>query len=190
MSVNSDILQGLLTIAKMANGASMAAFSAEVTHVDVKTRSCTVTSISNEVETEYTNVWLMPEIADGLLYVPKKGSTVIAENNANLQPYISMWSELDQVLYVVANTAFSMTDGLTKFNEGTNDGLVNVKPLVQKINALENLVNTLLNAVTAFVPAGSLADAAGLQAAILIGLGSGINPITQQADIEDTKVTH
>lgn len=190
MSVNSDIYEGLMTIAKRAQGGSAGAFSAEVLSVDLPTRSCAVLSISGKEQVEYPNVWLMPEVADGILYVPKVGSTVIVENNKDLQPYVAMWSELDQILYVVANTVFSMTDGLTKFNKGELGGLVNVEPLVSKINALENLVNALLNTVTAFTPAGTLADAAGLKAAILAGLGTGIPNITVRMDIEDTAVAH
>ena len=189
MSVNSEIRDGLIAIWKQAH-VDTSAFSAEVTAVDIPNRSCTVMSISDTTETEYPNVWLMPEVNDGILYVPTIGSTVIVENNKNLQPYIVMWSQIDQVLYVVNQTTFSVTDGLTQFNKGENDGLVNIKPLVQKINALENLLNDLITKYNSHTHILTLTSGTGTAAPTVTLEGGTISPITEQSDIEDTAVKH
>jgi hypothetical protein len=189
MKANARIRNALYGLFK-SFGFSKDAFSAEVLSVDVDTRTCSVLSISSETETQYDSVWLMPEVQDGMLYLPKVGSTVIVDNNANLEPYVVMYSAIDEILYIVNSTTFKMTSGLTQFNKGLNAGLVNVKPLVAKINALENVINSLKTAVTAVVIAGSTADGGAVKAGILAGLGSGITPTTVQADLEDTAVTH
>lgn len=194
--IKNDIRDGLIAIIKGAHlggtggGNTADVFSAEVTAVDIATRSCSVTSISSEVEMDYETVWLMAQVADGVLYVPKIGSTVIVGNNSSLQPFVMAWTELDQIMYVVGESTYKMTDGLIQFNDGDNDGLVNVKPLVDKLNAIENLINNLKTAVTAVVIAGTVADGGAVKAGILAGLGAGITPITKKADLEDTKVTH
>lgn len=196
MSAKSRIREGLMSLFKQANP-SMSAFSAEVLSVDIANRTCSVRGISDETGTEYPNVWLMPEVADGLLYVPKVGSTVIVENNASLQPYVVMWSELDKVLYIVNNTTFSITDGLTQFNKGENDGLVNVKPLTDKINNLEKLLNDLINKYNAHTHIGSYpvaggggGTAGGTSNPTLSTESGTISPLTTQGDIEDKDVTH
>ena len=191
MSVNSDIRDGIRAICKGLTG-NDSAFSAEVLTVDMASRTCSVLSYSDEVETEFTNVWLMPEIADGVLYKPTIGSTVIVQNNSNLQPYIVMWSAIDGVYYVVNNTTFSMTDGHTKFNAGSNGGLINVAPLVSKINALENLINDLITKYNTHThPFVWVSPGATSTISATTSLETGnIAPVTARADIEDTAVTH
>ena len=82
----------------------------------------------------------------------------------------------------------AMNATLFQFNGGGNSGLVNIVPLVQKINAIENLLNE-------FIGKYNLHKHAGVQT----GTGvSGLNDSTesttltptQKSDIEDTKVTH
>jgi len=194
MSINSDIRDGIIQIVKSAHLGSTndanACFTAEVLDVDIKARTCSVMGISSQVQMEYTGVWLMPQIDDGILYVPTVGSTVIVGNNENLQPYILMFSQLDQILYVVNATTFSMTDGLTKFNKGDNDGLVNIKPLVTKINNLEKLVNDLTNKYNAHTHILTLTSGSGTAAITTSQETGSISPLTAQSDLEDTTVTH
>jgi hypothetical protein len=189
MNAQSRIRNALYSLFKTF-GLSSEAFSAEVLSVEVNTRSCTVRSISSETEVEYANVWLMPEQSDGILQIPAVGSTVIIQNNKNLQPYVVMWSTISELLYVVNQTVFTMTDGLTKFNEGSNDGLVNIKPLVTKINAVENLLNDLITQFNAHTHVTSCPAGGGSAAATLTPETGTIAPITAQADLEDTKVVH
>lgn len=117
MSDLSIIRDGIIRIARQGQ-VDKDAFSAEVLSVDVAARTCKVRGISDEVGVEYDNVCLMPEVDDGILYVPKVGSTVIVQNNANLQPYVSMWSELEQSLTVVGDTTFTLENGTAKLTQG------------------------------------------------------------------------
>lgn len=188
MSINSRIRNALVALVQQVGGGSNV-FSAEVTAVDVDTRSCTVTSISDEVETEYTNVWLMPEIADGILYVPKVGSTVIIGNNADLQPYVLMWSELEKILWVADGTPIQMDkDGVKLFGDNY-DGLVKVADLTTKLNNLENLVNDLITKYNMHTHILTLTVGTGTAAPTTTTETDTLTPTTQ-SEIENTKVKH
>lgn len=74
-------------------------------------------------------------------------------------------------------------------NGGTNHGLVNIEPLVTKINTLETQLTALIGAFKNHkhggVQAGGSITAATTQTA-----PAGIETNTVRADIEDTKITH
>jgi hypothetical protein len=199
MSVISDIGRDLHALVRIWSADGMQAFSAEVLSVDVATRSCSVRSISSETEMEYPEVWLMPEKVDGILYVPKVGSTVIVENNANLQPYIGMWSKIDQILYVVGGSTIKMLPSGIELDGDSFGGLLKVTPSVQAWNDLQTDINNLkvifaalaAAAPTTFTTAPGLQDAfaAAFAAAIASYSAAPLTPTTA-AMVENTKVQH
>ena len=183
------IREGLTALFKQINGNNNA-FSAEVTAVDVNTRSCTCIGISDQVGVTYNDVWLMPEICDGILYVPTVGSTVIIENNANLQPYIVMWSEIDKILWVGGGSAIQIDSNGIKLNGDAFDGLVKVAKLTEKLNDIENLLNDLITKYNAHThPYVNVAAPATTSPTTSLETGT-IAPITSQSDIENAKVKH
>lgn len=183
------IREGLTALFKQINGNNNA-FSAEVTAVDVNTRSCTCIGISDQVGVTYNDVWLMPEICDGILYVPTVGSTVIIENNANLQPYIVMWSEIDKILWVGGGSAIQIDSDGIKLNGDAFDGLVKVAKLTEKLNDIENLLNDLITKYNSHTHILTLTMGTGTAATTLAQETGTIAPITSQSDIENTKVKH
>lgn len=124
--------------------------------------------------------------------VPAEGSYVLAGiiENETTEAVVLRCSEVQKVICKIGDLTFVFDKDTIKYNDGNNDGLVNIKPLVNKLNAIENIINNLLNLVTAAAMAGTLSDAATLKAAIIAGLGQGIQPITMQSDLEDKKVLH
>ena len=223
MSVNSEIRDGLIAIFKSAH-VDTSAFSGRVVSVDIPTRSCVVESISGQESVEYPNVWLMACQDDGILYIPKVGSVVIVENNANLQPYIVMWSAIESISYVidkvsykmsdaaillaVKDTTLSMTNGLTKFNDGSNAGMVKVIELTTELNKIQTdlaLLKTALAAMlvgvtttktsvigapTAPVIGSVLSPMTAAMVAAIPPYLADVVPLTLQSLIEDKKVTH
>ena len=191
MSVNSDIRDGLLALFDNFN-TSVDGFSAEVLAVDLSTRSCSVRSISSSAQVDYNGVRLMPQDCDGILYVPKEGSVVIVENAKNMQPYVVMWSELDEILYVVGGTTLRLTPAGLALDGDSFGGLIKVEPLVAKLNALEKEINALKAKFAAWSPVGGDGGAA------LKTILSATPPIwttppmatTTREDIENTKVKH
>lgn len=183
------IREGLTALFKQINGNNNA-FSAEVLTVDANKRTCTVRGISDQVGVDYSDVWLMPEINDGILYLPAVGSTVIIENNANLQPYVVMWSEIDKILWVGGGNAIQIDKDGIKLDGDSFDGLVKVKELTDKLTALEGKVNDLVLAMQTTIiplaPSGTYPLTTNPNVASL----SNIAPLTTQTDLENPKVKH
>jgi hypothetical protein len=74
------------------------------------------------------------------------------------------------------------------YNGGKNAGLVKVKELTAKINALEKDLNSLKQIISMWVPVPR-DGGASLKAAITQWCGQRITE-TKQAEIEDAKITH
>ena len=79
-------------------------------------------------------------------------------------------------------------DGLIQFNDGSYGGLVQVINLVQKLNNLENLVNDLVAKFNMHVHPGVQSGAGSTGPTVSLETGT-LTP-TEQADIENTEVTH
>ncbi|HXU27950.1 MAG TPA: hypothetical protein VN698_12035 [Bacteroidia bacterium] len=108
----------------------------------------------------------------GFVLAPKKNSVVEISFNADSDAFVSMVSEVDFIY----------------LNGNDYGGLVQVQPLVDKLNNLENLVNDLKDKYNSHTHSG-------------VTVGSGITgPIdmpeptnltnTQKADLENTTVLH
>lgn len=96
---------------------------AQVNAADPGNRLCNVTTITG---TRITfDAKLQAEIADGLLVVPKKGSTVIILKSKKILPFVVFYSDVES--YSLNGDEFG--------------GLVKVQELTQKLNALEQKFN-------------------------------------------------
>ena len=109
----------------------------------------------------------------GFILAPTINSIVKVAFTDDQQAFVSMVSEVDFIY----------------LNGNDYGGLVQVQPLVDKINALENNLNAVLAAlkgITVTIPSGGGAVAfAPFFSAI-----SSITPTTQKADLENTTVLH
>ncbi len=147
-------------------------FNAEVVSVDAET--CTV----KRNGLEHTDVRLAA-VVDGntknLLVSPKVGSMVlIADLSEGLMRDLAVigWSEVETVV----------------FNGGENEGLVKVKELTQKINTLENALNSLKSVFSAWVPVPSDGGAV-LKTAVTTWASTQLS-VTNKADIQNDKIKH
>ena len=144
-------------------------FDAEI--VSTNGRIATVQKVGGE-SSSTIEVRLMASVDDGCLITPTIGSTVIVVGSSNVQPYIAQYSEIDSIEWL----------------GGENDGVPLVKPLLDKINKLENDINTLKNIFTSWVTVPNDGGAA-LKALTGTWAGQSITP-TQQNEIEHTKIKH
>ena len=196
MSVNGRIRNAIVELAKLAVLDKPNVIMATVDSVDVATRTCTCTTISNNTELQLLGVRLMAEVNDGMLIVPSKDSTVIIENTKDY-PLIIMYSAIDKVFSVAGGSTFQIDKDGIKLDGDNFNGLVKVKELTDKINAVEKLLNDLINKYNSHTHAGSYpvaggggGTAAGTSAVTLAVESQTISPITKQSDIENTKVKH
>jgi len=103
---------------------------------------------------------------------------------------------VDSVLKILVNcssikietNSFIINSESTIFNEGLNGGLAKVAELTQKLNNLEDDVNNLKDVFTGWTPVPSDGGAA-LKTAAATWAGDKLTK-TEQAEIEDTTITH
>jgi hypothetical protein len=129
-------------------------------------RTCIVQNGVNEIV-----VRLMSVVDDGILIMPKIGSIVSVLQSDKYDPIIVQFSEVDKIILM----------------GGDNKGLVKVIELKNKLNAVENQLNNILNVLKStsipLAPSGTYPFAP---------LYTSINTLTptQQADIENPLITH
>lgn len=111
----------------------------------------------------------------GILVTPTVGSFVMITDLSNGDKRdwaVVMYSQIDKI----------------EINSGKNGGLINIKDLITQLNTIQDDINNLKNAITAWTPAPQDGGAA-LKTATSQWAAQQINK-TKQADIEDTKITH
>lgn len=169
MSMAREITEAIQRIAGTYMKDAVSLFAATVSSVSESDRTCDVTPITDDADTDYPQVQLMAESSDGVLMLPKVGSTVLVAVNKRGVAYVAMFSELDKVV---------ITSPLTQFNDGSYGGMVIIDQLVNKINRLETAFNTHTH--------GGVSTGGGTTAVP----SSTISPITLKSDLENTLVTH
>ena len=114
--------------------------------------------------------------AAGILKVPKIGAQALAVKIEDGDGFMLLdCAEYDKII----------------FNGGTNGGLINIQSLVNKINAIENDLNSLKTVFkTTWIPPTLSPDSgAALKAAAATWAGQTISK-TQPKDLEDKTITH
>lgn len=151
---------------------------AQVISSNVDACTCTVEMVTGKTTARRETVALMADVSDGLLLIPANGSTVIVAWSERNNPYVAMFSDLQDV-YLDATGKITM-------NQGTDGGLVKVRDLVTKLNALENKVNAIISSYNAHVHPDPVSGSTGTPTVPITGT---LTP-TQVVDIENPNVTH
>jgi hypothetical protein len=111
--------------------------------------------------------------------LPKDSFVLVSRISKSDDLFISMMSEIESI-------ELDVDDDIV-INGGKNDGLVKVKELTDKINGIEDQINSLLSTLqgvsVALAPSGTFAFAP---------IFSSISPLikTQQTEIENDKIKH
>jgi hypothetical protein len=191
MRVSSD--RAIRTAVEQMSGTfgkdSVSLLVCKVKSVDEDKSTCIVVTKSGKESVEIPNVSLQVGVCDGLQIIPKVDSDVLILRSTYQSPFVVNWSDVDKYYIQVGDSSFTIeNDGTMQLNDGAYDGLVKVKDLTDKINALENLVNNLLNTLkSTTIP---LAPSGTYPFAPLYAAFNPIQPITQQSDIENKNITH
>ena len=108
---------------------------------------------------------------NGFVITPKVGSYVMVTRFERFEAFISSFSDVDKIA----------------FNGGANDGLVLVNQLVNKLNALENKVNSIISTFNTHVHAGVTigSDSSAVTPTLVTGT---LTP-TVKSDIENANIT-
>lgn len=132
----------------------------------------------------------------GICLKPKAGSVVlITAVGEETEQVVLKYNEVEAVELKMPDIELTMENGKLKikaneveFNGGNNDGMVKVMELTQKLNVLEQDLNTLKDVFSGWT-AVSQDGGAALKTAAATWAGQSIQH-TKQTDIENTKITH
>lgn len=171
------------------------------------TIQCTVVSVDKDAATcivddnglEYENVRLtaVVDTIDAFSFIsPAIGSWVLISflNGSDTDAFVSSYSEIEEVL---VKAKIINLDGLEELNinstaitlnGGDNKGLAKVDGLKSRLNTIENSINSLKQAFTAWTPTAYDGGAA-LKAATASWAGVKLQQ-TALADIENDKIKH
>jgi hypothetical protein len=160
-----------------------------VNNVNEAARTCTCMPQGGNMQAQMSDVLLMASVDDGILYIPAVGSTVMVTLSKFNQPYISLFSSVDKILYIVGSSVITVIDGKIQFNDGSFGGLTKNEVLTQKLNNLENLLNDLISKYNTHTHVLALSTGTGTAAPTVTIEANTLTP-TQQSDLENTAVTH
>ena len=154
--------------------------NAIVEGVDIPTRSCSCTVIDGHTEYYLPTVKLMAVVDDGLFIEPAVGSTVKVIFSVKVEPFVCQYSEVENIT-IIAKTRITL-------NDGSFGGLVKINSLIDKINSLENDLNTLKLLIALWSPVPS-DGGASLKLATAKWSAQSITP-TILIDLENKNITH
>jgi hypothetical protein len=152
----------------------------EVTELNETERTVDVAPLNGDAEIFGVRLQSAISLNNGFVIFPKIGSVVIVTFLNKLTGYVSTFSEIDKIYIDSENEII--------FNDGSNDGIVKVSPLVNKLNTIENNINQLKSLFSAWVPVPS-DGGASLKTFVSAWFSAQISP-TQQTEIENDKIKH
>lgn len=172
---------------------------ATVTAIDLNSNTCTV--VTDENNKELTRVKLSTNIGAkfGIVLIPSIDSTVIVNFNSISDAYISQSSELSEAkiifddtenpatLISVKTAAITIDSDLVTFNQGSNNGLVKVQEMSDRLNELEALFTQLQTDFSSWVTVPQDGGAA-LKALLTAGFGTKVIPDSKIVDFENNKI--
>lgn len=124
-----------------------------------------------------------------LKVLPKEGSTalILYANGRIEKPIFIGFTEVDEINVSVGESTVKVTDGLIEFNGGENKGMVLVESITDRLNKIEDDINSLKTAMTSWTPVPQDGGAALKGATASWASQRLVN--TQVSDIENDKIT-
>jgi hypothetical protein len=149
-----------------------------VTGVDLSNMACSVELFGAKTLAIRNDVRIMAAVDDGFLPVPAIGSQVIVAWSTRNQPYVAMFSQLQDV--------YLSADNLVTLQGDDFGGLVKVGELVTRLNAIENLLNNFISLYNGHTHTDPASGSTGTPSAPEPNTAT----LTQVTDIENPKVVH
>ena len=179
MNENTKSISDILKEATKEKAAELYSVVGTVDRVDQAERSVVVTPIDGGAKIYGVRLNAVFGGDKGLAMIPAEGSFVVVTFLNPLTGFVSICSDLDRVEIDCEDVVF---------NKGTNEGLVIVGALVDKINQLEEKVNQLQSDYKTHVHTDPISGTTGK---LLVPFtGTPIAPTTTKQDIENTKIKH
>ena len=158
---------------------------ATVDEVDESARTCTCTPINDGAQLFNVTLQAARSASTGFVQIPAANSHVVVTFLSKYTAFVSLCVEVDKVLL--------NCDEIT-LNDGDNGGLIIIADLVNKINALEDAHNGLVQSFNLHTHNTTATISASAVVGVITPTTSQnsdiIAPTTTVQDIENTKITH
>lgn len=161
---------------------------ATVLSVNETERTCVVDPINDEAN--IFDVKILADPTTGWFMMPSVDSTVVVSMLDKDNAFVVLYSKIDKIIFAIENQTLQVDSTGFVFNGGNFNGLVKVAELVQKLNTIENDLNTLKQVFSTGWIVLPNDGGAALKLAAATWAGALITPITTQADLENTKIKH
>ena len=132
---------------------------------------------------------------NGKNYWTDNGAYMVPAGALGSAATVIQYSAIDSIYYVTGDTICKIYGSEIELNGVEYDGLVMIQPLIDKINTVEKLANSINdnwnNFATSYSPGSPTST--GLSAALNVfpyTTPEDINPLTKQSDLENTTVKH
>lgn len=159
---------------------------ATVKSVDEDNSVCEV-EMDGLIYTEVQLKSIMKSSSKGIKVLPAVDSIVIVTRiGASNELFVSMYSEIDKLIFEIDDMSLAMTKDGFVFNGGDNKGMVLMPAVVDRFNLLEKKINDLITVIGGWTPAlgdGGTALKAALGAWLSVPLVE-----TADSDIENTQI--
>lgn len=189
-------------IKKMSGEDTITLVKGTVTAVDKNTDTMSLSPIDGSADFMSVKLQAIDNTDQGrsdIVRYPTIGSFAIIGllNNDDADTFLIMATKYESLVMIVAQSVKITASGngnvtidATKItiNGGNNNGLVNIVPLVTKLNSLEKTVNDHLISYKTHVHTG-VTTGPGASGPTLSATPANIK-LTKKAELEDTKITH
>ena len=176
MSEKSDLRQAMQNFLRTETEKEVYSIKCVVADIDLTTNTCDCVPLLDKPD--ILGVHLMPKDEDGalkkgFLLIPKIGSVVYVTMLSDDEGFISSFSEVEEI----------------HLNGDSYEGLIKIADLVNKLNTLENKVNSIISTFNGHThPYVNVVTPAATSVTATLVVGT-LTP-TQQADIENPLVKH
>jgi hypothetical protein len=184
MTDNEKIIRGLKQLSEEPHSSFIATVSDNHPDDDF-------IDVEDLVGTAYNNVRKRATVdgGKGLIITPAANSFVLVSRiGGSDELYMAMVSIIETVKLSIDDITIAIDNSKVEFNGGRNGGMVISKNTADRLNKIEDDINTLKQDFTAWTPVPNDGGAA-LKAATASWSDQQLQD-TQASDLEDSKVTH
>lgn len=187
--MSSNLKEGISTLAGTYGKAAMQVMLCTVVSSDLSTRTCTVLPVTDNLS--QFEAQLQCDIADGILIEPLDGSTVRVMLSEICTPFVVQFSDIKSMYMVGGTGSVKIYDTAVELNGDTYGGVPKVENTADRINRLEQKMNSFIAAFNTHTHATAAAGPPSPPTIIPPATTpTNITPLTVRADLENIKVKH
>lgn len=183
---NNSIKDLLRTLGE--TGEEIYAVLVRVDTVDRQTGTCDCTPLDGDAE--IFDVRLQASAGDGVLVVPKEGTTAVVSFLSRTTAFLALASEVEEIRVKIGGISMVLSGQGAVFNGGELGGLVKIEALEKNLKSLKEYAEAINAALPgAFTAIGGGTAALGENGATKYAQGMAGKAITL-GEMEDTNVKH